>query len=213
MAAYPPVTAFDFEAHLENGILMQDLIPMPAYDFQHTAEFDYYRPTIHDYMPYPASGPDQVMLRADLAACLFETYNMKVKYVLAAAHDWNGELTTDPLPSVLPDSKLKEIGMPAPPFLDCQLWAVNFFFKPKKSLLTGLRCGRGNLLVCRLGFIRPGLEVSTSLTVLGSGLALHMTPPLMMSPTTPILMGKGPPSILKRWLSPILTMKTALRLL
>ena len=132
MAAYPPITAFDFEAHLENGELVQDLVEMPAYDFQHTAEFDFYRPTIHDYVPYPASRPDHVMLRADLAACLFETYNMKVKYVLAAAHDWNGEFTMDPLPTVLPDSKLKEIGMPAPPFPDCQLWAVNFFFKPEK---------------------------------------------------------------------------------
>ena len=44
---------------------------------------------------------------------------MKTKYILAAAHRWNGDTATSPLPTDLLDSKLEEIRMirPALPFL------------------------------------------------------------------------------------------------
>ena len=41
---------------------------------------------------------------------------MKERYILAAAHDWNGEIASHPLPAFIPDSKFREIHMLRPAF-------------------------------------------------------------------------------------------------
>ena len=127
MAHYPEISAIDFVLRANNGRIVQAPVHIPKYAYQHTGNFDRYKPTPHDFEPYEGPGPAQVLMRKGIAFGLWETMHMKVKYILSAAHRWNGQIDTTPLPSVLPEHKLTEIGMPPPPFPDPQLLTINIF--------------------------------------------------------------------------------------
>ena len=127
MAHYPEISAIDFVLRANDGRIIQAPVHVPKYVYQHTGNFDRYKPTPHDFEPYEGPGPAQVLMRKGIAFGLWETMHMKVKYILSAAHRWNRQIDTTPLPSVLPEHKLTEIGMPPPPFPDPQLLTVNIF--------------------------------------------------------------------------------------
>lgn len=127
MAHYPEISAVDFSLRITNGRMFQNPVHVPKYAYQHTANFDHYQLSPHDFIPYEGPGPARFVLRRGLAYSLWETVQMKVKYILAAAHNWNGQVDTDPLPSTLPESKITELGMPPPPFPDPMLLSANLF--------------------------------------------------------------------------------------
>ena len=127
MAHYPEISAVDFSLRVENGRVFQNPVRVPSYAYQHTGNFDYYQLSPHDFIPCEGPGPTRFVLRKGLAYSLWETVQMKVKYILAAAHNWNGQENTNPLPTTLPANKITEIGMPPPPFPDPMLLSANLF--------------------------------------------------------------------------------------
>ena len=133
MATYPEVSAVDFSVCIENGQPVQNQVFVPKYAYQHTPNFDQYKPASEDFIPYEGIGPKRYTLRRGLASCYWETVHMKIKYILAAAHNWNGETATDPLPTTLSKSKLAELGMPPPLFPHTELLTINFFLAPEKQ--------------------------------------------------------------------------------
>ena len=58
---------------------------------------------------------------------------MKMKYILATAHRWDGMIATDPLPTTIPVSKLAEIQMIAPQFPNLHLLEMNYLSYPGKQ--------------------------------------------------------------------------------
>ena len=127
MAHYPEISAIDFSLRVENGRVFQNLVHVPNYAYQHTGNFDHYQLSSHDFVPCEGPGPARFVLRKGLAYSLWETVQMKVKYILAAAHNWNGQENTNPLPTTLHANKITEIGMPPPPFPDPMLLSANLF--------------------------------------------------------------------------------------
>ena len=127
MAHYPEISAIDFSLRVENGRTFQNPVRVPKYAYQHTGNFDFYQPSAHDFLPCEGPGPERFVLRKGLAYSLWETVQMKVKYILAAAHNWNGQVDTHPLPTTLPEAKVTELGMPPPPFPDSTLLSINLF--------------------------------------------------------------------------------------
>ena len=132
MATYPEISAMDFSVRIENGQPVQNQVYVPKYAYQHTPNFDQYKPADEDLVPYEGIGPQRYTLRRSLANCYWETVQMKIKYILAAAHNWHGPIATGPLPTTLSKSKLAEIGMPPPLFPHTELLTINFFLAPEK---------------------------------------------------------------------------------
>lgn len=132
MATYPEISAVDFSVRIENGQPVQNQVYVHKYAYQHTSNFDQYKPADEALIPYEGIGPKRYTLRRSLANCYWETVQMKIKYILAAAHNWNGQTATVPLPTTLSKSKLTEIGMPPPLFPHTELLTINFFLSPEK---------------------------------------------------------------------------------
>ena len=101
MALFPEVTGSDFRLQFVHGRLVQGPIEPPEFDFQHSSNFDFYRPNEFDFVHL--DGTDQyVLLRPDLACAFWETLKMKGRYILAAANDWTGDDPSKPLPTTVP---------------------------------------------------------------------------------------------------------------
>ena len=132
MATYPEISAVDFSVRIENGQPVQNQVYVPKYAHQYTSNFDQYKPADEDLIPYEGIGPQRYTLRRSLANCYWETVHMKIKYILAAAHNWNSQTATGPLPTTLSKSKLAELGMPPPLFPHTEFLTINFFLAPEK---------------------------------------------------------------------------------
>jgi hypothetical protein len=132
MATFPDVSAVDFSIRLKDGHLFQG--PVPALDcpFQHTANFDFYRPGNFDFITLKTPTQDYAALRSDLAVCFWETLKMKGRYILAAANNWDGSVATEPLPFTIPSEKLREIGMVHPPFPTLHELTYNTLLLPEE---------------------------------------------------------------------------------
>ena len=133
MAHYPEVSALDYSVQFKGGQIVQNRVYVPEYAYQHSANFDHYPPTDHDFNAHPEAGPGFMALRSTLAASYWESLSMKMKYILAAAHGWDGTITTNPLPTTIPTSKLAEIKMIAPQFPSLQLLETNYLAYPGKQ--------------------------------------------------------------------------------
>ena len=116
MAIYPEITSFNYSVHMNNDLLEQEPVSVPLYPVQYPPNFDFYKPNKFDFIYLDAPANNYAVLRYDLAISLWETLRMKERYILAAAHDWNGEIASHPLPAFIPDSKFREIHMLRPAF-------------------------------------------------------------------------------------------------
>ena len=119
MATFPEISFLDFSVRKGLHSTTQEPVSIPFHEFQFTSQFDFYRPCKSDLVYLTPSSSDYVVLRNELAVSIWESLKMKTRYILAAAHRWNGDTAVIPLPTSLPDAKLREIKMirPALPFL------------------------------------------------------------------------------------------------
>lgn len=128
---FSPITSRDFSLHEEHDTLVQNPVVVPYHEFQHSSDFDHYRPCKFDYFHLDAPANTLSVLRSDLANSIWESLKMKQHYILAAANEWNGDTATSPLPSTIPEDKLREINMVPPVFPTLH----QFLFNP--FLITG----------------------------------------------------------------------------
>lgn len=133
MAYFPEISALDFSlvTDPESGSLTQSPIPLLEFEFQHTSNFDYYKPCPLDFYFLDSPINRYAVLRSDLASCYWETLKMKCRYILAAATGWNSE-SDCALPTTVPEAKLHEIGMTAPPFPLIHQLTYNFLLLPER---------------------------------------------------------------------------------
>ena len=119
MANFPEISFLDFSVRKGLHSITQEPVSIPFHEFQFTSHFDFYRPCKADLIYLTPPSGEYAVLRHDLAISIWESLKMKTKYILAAAHRWNGDTATSPLPTELSESKLNEIHMirPALPFL------------------------------------------------------------------------------------------------
>lgn len=119
MATFPEITSINFSVRKGLHSIIQEPVSIPFHEFQFTSQFDFYRPCKSDLIYLCPPSNDYVALHNELAISIWESLKMKTKYILAAAHRWNGDIATSPLPTYLSDAKLDEIHMirPALPFL------------------------------------------------------------------------------------------------
>ena len=132
MAHFPKVTGSDFRLQFVHGRLVQGPIEPPEFEFQHSSNFNFYKPNDFDFVHL--DGTDQyVLLRPDLACAFWETLKMKGRYILAAANNWTGDDPLKPLPMTVPPQKLEEIHMIYPPFPPLYQLTYNFFMLLEKK--------------------------------------------------------------------------------
>ncbi|KAF8503044.1 hypothetical protein JB92DRAFT_2833505 [Gautieria morchelliformis] len=131
MAGFPDVTSLDYITRFDGDHIIQGPVPAPIFPFQHSSEFDFYRPGKFDFIFLDHAEEQYAVLRHDLASCFWESLKMKGRYILAATNDWNGETAEKPLPLTIPDEKLAEIGMPHPPFPPIYQLTYNFLLLPE----------------------------------------------------------------------------------
>ncbi|KAF8506257.1 hypothetical protein JB92DRAFT_2832963 [Gautieria morchelliformis] len=131
MARFPDVTSLDYITRFDGDRIVQGPVLAPSFPFQHSSEFDFYRPGKFDFIFLDHPEEVYAVLRHDLASCFWESLKMKGRYILAAANDWNGETAENPLPLTIPDEKLAEIGMPHPPFPLIHQLTYNFLLLPE----------------------------------------------------------------------------------
>ena len=137
MATFPNITSLEFNLHRYNDHIIQNAVYPPEFGFQFTANFDYYTPSPFDFKFLDAPDNNFAVMRSTLAGAIWETLKMKGRYILAAAHGWDPDTATDPLPISLPEEKLKEIDMISPPFPSVYQLTYNFFEfpAPMKTIL------------------------------------------------------------------------------
>ena len=116
MAVFPEITSHDYAIRLNQHLLEQEPVYVPLYPFQFTSNYDFYRPSKFDFIYLDPPTNNHAVLHYDLAISLWDTMRMKERYILAAAHNWDGDTATHPLPAFIPDSKFKEIHMLSPIF-------------------------------------------------------------------------------------------------
>lgn len=115
MATFAPVTALDYAKDRTDSIRPQVPVELGEFNHQYTSDFGQYRMCMHDLDRIDTVGGPTYYIRAELAACVWETVRMKVRYILAAAHNWRGDVNTEPLPTDLPKEKCDELSMGMPP--------------------------------------------------------------------------------------------------
>ena len=116
MAVFPEITSRDYAVRMNQHLLEQEPVSVPLYPFQFTSNYDFYRPCKFDFIYLDPPTNNHAVLRYDLAISLWETMRMKEHYILAAAHNWDGDTATHPLPASIPDSQFREIHMLPPVF-------------------------------------------------------------------------------------------------
>ena len=131
MAYFPEISPLDFALTGAGDAIIQAPVEPPSFEFQHTSNFDYYRPCAQDFYLLDPPTNRYAVLRSDLASCFWESLKMKGRYILAAANGWNGATAEGPLPITIPEEKLREIGMTHPPFPPFHQLAYNFLLLPE----------------------------------------------------------------------------------
>jgi hypothetical protein len=131
MATFPEISARDFHTRFDGNRIVQGPVAAPFYPFQHTSNFDYYRPCHFDFCFLNPPHEGMAVLRNDLASACWESLKMKNRYIMAAAHGWKGDGEDEPLPMTIPAEKLVEIGMIYPPFPPVPQLAHNFLLLPE----------------------------------------------------------------------------------
>jgi len=134
MATFPEISTLDFTVRYDNRHLVQGPVGSLDFPFQHSANFDHYRPRKFDFIYLDSPTNEYAVLRSDLASCYWETLKMKGRYILSAANDWNSESALEPLPVTIPEDKLKEIGMVHPPFPPIHQLTYNFLLLPERPI-------------------------------------------------------------------------------
>ena len=133
MASFPEISALDFSlvSNPDGDSLIQSPVQFPDFEFQHTSNFDYYKPCSLDFYFLDSPINRYAVLRSDLASCYWESLKMKCRYILAAATGWDSE-SNCALPTAVPEAKLLEIGMTAPPFPLIHQLTYNFLLLPER---------------------------------------------------------------------------------
>lgn len=127
MANFPRVQSLDYATEMLYGKPIQSRVVVPDFQFQYSPDFEHYKPCGYDFRKIKIFENEYVMLRPELAAAIWESLKMKYRYVLAAAHDWHGERALTPLPQNIPEAKIRELHMIAPPVPDADELTINFF--------------------------------------------------------------------------------------
>ena len=125
MAYIPDDTHVNFTLYCKGKSLIQGLVPALSYPFQFTPNFDFYKPTLHNFYQVDPSSP-YVVLHTELAAALWESLKMKGCYILATANGWKGDSNSPPLPVTILPGKLDEIDMIHPLFPPTPQLTYNF---------------------------------------------------------------------------------------
>ena len=135
MANFPEVTSRDYTLRQTPNGLVQEPVSTLHFPFQHSSNFDFYRPCKFDFIYLDAPINNYAVLRNDLAHSIWESVKMKGRYIIAAAHGWDGDTATYALPTSIPDAKFKEIHMLPPPLMPNQLLAFNKLLFPERPTI------------------------------------------------------------------------------
>ena len=130
MATFPVISERDYSVRPGPYLLKQEPIPLPRFEFQFSSNFDFYPVGKQDYTYLDPPYNLFATIHPDIASCLWETLKMKVRYILTAAHNGNGDATSDLLSTFISSTKLKEIGMVPPSFPPTHQLASNPFLHP-----------------------------------------------------------------------------------
>ena len=131
MASFPEISALDFSLTRSGGSFIQAPVEPLIFDFQYSSNFDVYKPCDQDFYFLDSPVNHFAVLRSDLASCYWESLKMKGRYILAAAAGSNDGTVPSPLPATIPEEKLLEIGMIAPPFPPVHQLTYNFLLLPE----------------------------------------------------------------------------------
>ena len=123
---YIIILSLDYNLHCHGDQITQNAVFAPEFPFQHTSNFDFYLPGKFDFIYLDAPTNHYAVLHSNLTSSYWESLKMKGRYILFAAHNWNGSSATEPLPISVPDKKLQEISMIPPPFLPLHQLTYNF---------------------------------------------------------------------------------------
>lgn len=130
MATFPTITALNYSVRQGPCSLIQEPVLVPRFPFQFSSNFDFYPLGKQDFDYLDPPSNHFAVVRPDIAACLWETLKMKVRYILAAAHNGNCEAASDLLITFISSAKLKEIDMLPPPFPPAHQLTSNPFLRP-----------------------------------------------------------------------------------
>ena len=130
MATFPAISDRDYSIRQGPYSLEQEPIPVPRFEFQFSSNFDFYPIGKQDFAHLDPPYNLFATIRPDIASCLWETLKMKVRYILAAAHNGNCDAASDLLSTFISSVKLKEINMLPPPFPPAHQLTSNPFLRP-----------------------------------------------------------------------------------
>jgi hypothetical protein len=134
MALFPPVTSVDYQLSHDGDNVIQAAVSLPQYEFQHSDNFEFYKPGRHDWTSIFLFGKHYFYLRPELADSLWESVRMKCRYILAAAAGWKGDVDSNDLPLTIPDEKYQEISMIRAPIPPDNYLAHNFLKIPGEKV-------------------------------------------------------------------------------
>ena len=132
MPLFPEIISSNFKLCYIHDQLMQGPVKPPKFKFQHTSNFDFYKPNTFDFCHLDRTN-QYILLRLDLACAFWESLKINGCYILAAANNWTGSNPLAPLPTTVPLHKLEEIHMIYPPFPLLYQLTYNFFMLPEKK--------------------------------------------------------------------------------
>jgi len=99
---------------------------------------------------------EYTVLHSNLAGCYWETLKMKGRYILSAANNWNGKTAVEPLPVMILEDNLKEVGMAHPPFPPIHQLTYNFLLLERPlTIHRWIKTWQKTLASFPHGFSRP----------------------------------------------------------
>ena len=84
MATFPSILALDFSLIEHDGGVTQGPVLTPNFVFQHSSDFDPYRPGNFDFIFLDDPLRTYAVLHHDLASAIWESLKMKGHYILSA---------------------------------------------------------------------------------------------------------------------------------
>ncbi|KAF8579292.1 hypothetical protein K439DRAFT_1620662 [Ramaria rubella] len=135
MNSFAPITAADYQIIRDGNKIIQSEILAPEYEFQHSDDFNRYRPGERDWNYVFIFGRRYAILRAELAMCIWESVCMKCRYIITAASGCSGNSDYTPTTNNLTMEKLAEINMYVPPIPPANYLDFNFFNIPTDRVI------------------------------------------------------------------------------
>ena len=123
------ITSADYQVRqVEDHYHQLPIQPPAGYEGGSIFDLNFYSPTARDFTHYRVFNQKISVLRPELADAIWESVRMKIREIVAAGTEWEPGHPTMPL--IIPEEKLREIGLIHPEFPPLHCLSLNLLKAP-----------------------------------------------------------------------------------